>query len=303
VIAVTSPWTPARLGDLTGKRIIVTGATNGVGLGTALGLAKAGAHVILAVRNTDLGKQRAAEIGGSTTVVKLDLADLSSVREFPNLIDDLFDGQVDILINNAGTLTDRRTDTVDGFEMTLGTNLLGPFALTNLLLPRVRSQIINVGSDAHKSAKLHLDDLHLRQHKWTRLGAYGQSKLTVMLWGLELDRRLRVAGSPLVTQLTHPGWVASNLSHLSESPLLSLSHKAVKTLADRFGNDIEEGAAPTLYCISEPVPPGSYIGVGGKFGLRGGPEFLGRTPLAGDYDIAAQLVAFAEKETGTRLAV
>jgi NAD(P)-dependent dehydrogenase (short-subunit alcohol dehydrogenase family) len=299
VIAVTSPWTPTRLGDLTGKRVIVTGATNGVGLGTAHALAKAGAHVILAVRNIELGKQRAAEIGGSTEVVKLDLADLSSVREFPTLID----GDVDILINNAGAITNRRADTVDGFEMTLGTNLLGPFALTNLLLPRVRSQIINVGSDAHESATLRLDDLHLRQNKWTRLGAYAQSKLAVMLWGLELDRRLRAAGSPLVTQLTHPGWVASNLSHLSDSPLMSLSHKAVKAVADRLANDIDEGAAPTLYCISEPVPPGSYVGVSGRFGLRGAPALIGRTVLASDYDVAARLVAFAEKETGTRLAV
>lgn len=296
---MTSPWTPTRLGDLTGKRVIVTGATNGVGLGTAHALAKAGAHVILAVRNSELGKQRAAEIGGSTEVVRLDLADLSSVREFPTLID----GDVDILINNAGAITNRRADTVDGFEMTLGTNLLGPFALTNLLLPRVRSQIINVGSDAHESATLRLDDMHLRQHKWTRLGSYAQSKLAVMLWGLELDRRLRAAGSPLVTQLTHPGWVASNLSHLSDSPLMSLSHKAVKAVADRFGNDIDEGAAPTLFCISEPVPPGSYVGVSGRFGLRGAPALIGRTVLASDYDVAARLVAFAEAETGTRLAV
>jgi NAD(P)-dependent dehydrogenase (short-subunit alcohol dehydrogenase family) len=299
VIAVTSPWTPTRLGDLTGKRVIVTGATNGVGLGTAHALAKAGAHVILAVRNSDLGKQRAAEIAGSTEVVKLDLADLSSVREFPTLID----GDVDILINNAGAITNRRADTVDGFEMTLGTNLLGPFALTNLLLPRVRSQIINVGSDAHESATLRLDDMHLRQNKWTRLGSYARSKLAVMLWGLELDRRLRAAGSPLVTQLTHPGWVASNLSHLSDSPLMSLSHKAVKAVADRFGNDIDEGAAPTLFCISEPVPPGSYVGVSGRFGLRGAPALIGRTVLASDYDVAGRLVAFAEAETGIRLAV
>ena len=296
---MTSPWTPTRLGDLTGKRLIVTGATNGVGLGTAHALAKAGAHVILAVRNSELGKQRAAEIGGSTEVVRLDLADLSSVREFPTLID----GDVDILINNAGAITNRRADTVDGFEMTLGTNLLGPFALTNLLLPRVRSQIINVGSDAHESATLRLDDMHLRQHKWTRLGSYAQSKLAVMLWGLELDRRLRAAGSPLVTQLTHPGWVASNLSHLSDSPLMSLSHKAVKAVADRFGNDIDEGAAPTLFCISEPVPPGSYVGVSGRFGLRGAPALIGRTVLASDYDVAGRLVAFAEAETGIRLAV
>lgn len=222
---MTLPWTPGRLGTLTGKRVIVTGATNGVGLGTSRALAHAGAHVILAVRNTELGEQRAAEIsangGGATSVLKLDLADLSSVRAFAGLIEE----PVDILINNAGALTDRRTETVDGFEMTLGTNLLGPFALTNLLLGKVRSQIINVGSDAHRSATLHLDDLHLRRHKWTRLGAYAQSKLAVMLWGLELDRRLRAAASPLVTQLTHPGWVASNLSNLGDSPLMSLAHK------------------------------------------------------------------------------
>ncbi|ARR79303.1 MULTISPECIES: SDR family NAD(P)-dependent oxidoreductase [Mycobacterium] len=300
---MTLPWTPGRLGTLTGKRVIVTGATNGVGLGTSRALAHAGAHVILAVRNTELGEQRAAEIsangGGATSVLKLDLADLSSVRAFAGLIEE----PVDILINNAGALTDRRTETVDGFEMTLGTNLLGPFALTNLLLGKVRSQIINVGSDAHRSATLHLDDLHLRRHKWTRLGAYAQSKLAVMLWGLELDRRLRAAASPLVTQLTHPGWVASNLSNLGDSRLMSLAHKGVKAVADRLANDIDEGAAPTLYCISEPIPPGSYVGVSGRFGLRGGPVLIGRTPLACDYDTAARLVAFAERETGTKLEI
>jgi NAD(P)-dependent dehydrogenase (short-subunit alcohol dehydrogenase family) len=296
---VTIPWTPSRLGNLTGKRVIVTGATNGVGLGTSQALAKAGAHVILAVRNTDLGKQRAAEMGGSTSVIKLDLADLSSVRAFADQVD----GEIDILINNAGTLTDRRKETVDGFEMTLGTNVLGPFALTNLLLPRVRSQIINVGSDAHKSATLRLDDMHLRRAKWTRLGSYALSKLAVMLWGLELDRRLRAAGSPIVTQLTHPGWVASNISQVGDSPLMALSHKAVKVVADRFANDIDEGAAPTLFCISEPVPPGSFVGVSGRLGLRGAPALIGRTPLASDYDAAAQLVAFAEEQTGTTLSV
>ena len=121
---MTTEWSPSRLGNLTGKSIIVTGATNGVGLGTARVLARAGAHVILAVRNTDLGAQRAAEIGGSTSIAKLDLADLSSVRAFPDLLDE----DVDILINNAGGLTQHRADTVDGFETTIGTNFLGPFA-------------------------------------------------------------------------------------------------------------------------------------------------------------------------------
>ena len=284
---------------MAGKRVIVTGATNGVGLGTARGLARAGAQVILAVRNTTLGAQRAAEMGGSTSVVELDLADMSSVRDFPGLID----GDVDILINNAGTLTQHRSETVDGFETTLGTNMLGPFALTNLLLPRVRSQIINVGSDVHRSASLLLHDMHLRNHRWTPMGAYAQSKLAVMLWGLELDRRLRAARSPVVSQLTHPGWVASNLSHLSDTPLMSLAHRAVKTLADRLANDIDEGAAPTLYCVSEPFPPGSYVGVTGRFGMRGGPVLIGRSVLACDYDAAARVVAFAEKATGTTLSV
>jgi len=296
---VTSQWSPTRLGNLSGKRIIVTGATNGVGLGTARILAHAGAHVILAVRNTDLGAQRAAEIGGSTSVVKLDLADLSSVRAFSERLDD----DVDILINNAGAIAQNRVDTVDGFELTIGTNLLGPFALTNLLFSRVGSQIINVGSDSHKSATLRLDDMHLRSHKWTVMGAYARSKLAVMLWGLELDRRLRAAHSPIVTQLTHPGWVASNLSHVSDKPLMSVAHRAVKAVADVLGNDIDEGAAPTLYCISEPIPPGSYVGVDGRFGLRGGPVLIGRSAVACDYEAAAKLFQFAEKETGTTLAV
>ncbi|OFB41194.1 dehydrogenase [Mycolicibacterium sp. (ex Dasyatis americana)] len=292
-------WTPDRLGDLTGKRIIVTGATNGVGLGTARALTRAGAHVILAVRNTVLGAQRAAEIGGSTEVIELDLADLSSVHAFAGRLD----GDVDILINNAGALSQHRADTVDGFEMTMGTNLLGPFALTNLLYRRVRQQIVNVGSEAHKSATLRLDDMHLRHHKWTVMGAYGRSKLAVMLWGLDLDRRLRAAKSPVVTQLTHPGWVASNLPNVSDKPLMSAVQRGVKVVADVFANDIDAGAAPTLYCLSEPIPPGSYVGVEGRFGLRGGPVLIGRSAVACDYQSAARVVEFAERETGTALPV
>ncbi|MFZ4374084.1 MAG: SDR family NAD(P)-dependent oxidoreductase, partial [Mycobacterium sp.] len=208
---MTTRWSVSRLGNLHGKRIIVTGATNGVGLATARSLARAGAQVILAVRNLELGAQRAAEMGGDTTVVKLDLADQASVRAFPSL----FDGDVDILINNAGVVAQHRADTVDGFETTMGTNFLGPFTLTNLLFSRVRSQIINVGSDAHRTATIAFDDPHLRVRKWSALGAYGRSKLAVMLWGLELDRRLRAADSPVSTYLTHPGWVASNLSNVS----------------------------------------------------------------------------------------
>lgn len=288
---------------MIGKHVIVTGATNGVGLGTAAALAQAGAHVILAVRNATLGAQRAAQIGGRTTVIPLDLADLSSVRAFPGLLDDEGIDTVDILINNAGTLTQHRTDTVDGFETTIGTNLLGPFALTNLLLDRVHTQVVNVGSEAHQSATLRLDDMHLRTSKWTMMGAYARSKLAVMMWGLELDRRLRAAGSPIVTQLTHPGWVDSNLPQVSDSPLMGVVQRGVKLVAGAFANDPAAGAATTLYCISEPIPPGSYVGVAGRLGLRGGPVLIGRSVQACDYAAAGQVVQFAEQETGTTLSI
>ena len=290
-------WSPSRLGNLAGKRIIVTGATNGVGLGTTQALVNAGAHVIMAVRNTELGEQRAREVGGSTEVVRLDLADQSSVRAFP----DLFDGDVDILINNAGVVAQHRAETVDGFESTLGTNFLGPFALTNLLFGRVRSQVINVGSDAHKSATFAFDDPHLRVQKWSAFPAYGRSKLAVMLWGLELDRRLRAAGSPVTSFLTHPGWVASNLSNVSDQRVMAAFHAAVKAAANVLANDIDAGAAPTLYCITEPIPPGSYVGIDSRLGLKGGPTLSGRAAVACDYADAARLWEFAERETGTSL--
>ena len=282
---------------MTGTRIIVTGATNGVGLATATALARAGAQVILAVRNLELGAQRAAEMGGDTEVVKLDLADQASVRAFPGL----FDGDVDILINNAGLVAQHRSDTVDGFEMTLGTNFLGPFTLTNLLFERVRSKIVNVGSDAHKQGSIVFDDPHLRVHKWSSFPAYARSKLAVMLWGLELDRRLRDAGSPVSSYLTHPGWVSSNLTNISEAPLMAVVNKVATAAANRIGNDIEAGAAPTLYCLTEPIPPGSYVGINGRFGFKGGPTLSGRTPNACDYGDARRLWEFAEKETATSL--
>jgi NAD(P)-dependent dehydrogenase (short-subunit alcohol dehydrogenase family) len=296
---VTSDWSPARLGNLSGKRIVVTGATNGVGLATARALAHAGAHVILAVRNVELGARRAGEIGGDTSVVELDLADQGSVRAFPGR----FDGDVDVLINNAGVVAQTRSDTVDGFEMMLGTNFLGPFALTNLLFERIRSQIIIVGSNAHKSASIALDDLHLRVPKWSAFPAYGRSKLAVMLWGLELDRRLREAGSPVTCQLTHPGWVASNISNVSDTRVMSAFHAVVKSAANVLANDLDAGAAPTLYCISEPIPPGSYVGIDSRLELRGRPTLSGRSAVACDYEVAAKLVSFAEKETGTTIPV
>jgi hypothetical protein len=145
--------------------------------------------------------------------------------------------------------------------------------------------------------------MHLRTNKWTAMGAYSRAKLAVMMWGLDLDRRLREANSPVVTQLTHPGWVSSNLSSISDSRVMAAADKVVKRLADVFGNDIDAGAATSLYCISEPIPPGAYVGIEGRWGFKGGPVMIGRSAVACDYEAAARLVEFAEKETDTSLSV
>jgi NAD(P)-dependent dehydrogenase (short-subunit alcohol dehydrogenase family) len=265
---VISQWTPARLGNLSGKRIIVTGATNGVGLGTARALARAGAHVVLAVRNLELGAQRANEIGGDTSIVKLDLADQSSVRAFPDFID----GDVDIVINNAGLVAQNRSETVDGFESTIGTNFLGPFALTNLLFDRVRSKIINVGSDAHKSSTIAFDDPHLRSRRWSAFPAYGRSKLAVMLWGLELDRRLRAAGSPIRSYLTHPGFVSSNLSKVSDTSVMSGFHKGGSNGGQRGRQRHRRGrsANPVLHHRADPAR--QLCGHRRQVRVQGGPD-------------------------------
>ncbi len=296
---MTTHWTPARLGDLTGKRIIVTGATNGVGLGTARALTRAGAHVIMAVRNTELGAQRAKEIGGSTSIAKIDLADLSSVRAFADALDE----DVDILINNAGGLTQEREETVDGFEKQIGQNMLGPFALTNLVFGRVRSQIINVGSDAHRSAKLRLDDMHLAP-----ASGLGLARLRT----LEARRDVVGAGTGSPTagrefacgQLNSPirGGSSSNLSHVSDRPIMAG--------LDRAG----AGASPTCSATtSMPAPRRRSTASASRYhpavtsattAVRSsGRSCCQAAPLGGDYDVAAKVFEFAEKETGTALPV
>ncbi|MEE3852052.1 SDR family NAD(P)-dependent oxidoreductase [Gordonia sp. LSe1-13] len=282
-----------RLTDLAGRRAVVTGATNGLGLATARRLAHAGLRVVLAVRDTDLGARRAREFGGDCEVLPLDLADLASVRRFAELLD----GPIDYLINNAGVFPHQHRRTADGFELGIGTNFLGPFALTNLLLPRVERQIVMVASDAHRGAKaLDPDDLDLEQARWSPPRAYARSKLAVMLWGLELDRRLRAVGSPVTAMMTTPGWVASNISN---KPRLGIAHKLVQGAASRFANDIDAGAQTTLYCLTEPIPPGSYVGVDGIWALRGQPVLFGRSTAACDFGVAGRLWSRAEMLTGT----
>lgn len=297
---MTSRWSAANLPRMDGKRIVVTGATNGIGWETARSLAAVGAQVVLAVRSPDRGKERAdqiaAEIAGARAeVVEVDLADLASIRRCAGEL-----GEFDILVNNAGVMATEHQRTVDGFEMSLGTNFLGPFALTNLVLPRVSERVVIVGSTAHKTGKMDLDDPHFERRAWSRPRAYSQSKLADMLWALELDRRLRQAGSAVATAISHPGWATTGILGVTG---IGAVDKVIEGAGTVLANTAAQGAAPTLFALTPDVPSGSYVGPDGRFGLRGGPVLVGRTSAACDFRTAGLLWEFADNATGTRFAL
>src|SRR3954467_9858191 len=176
-------WTADDLPKLDGRTFVVTGANSGIGLVAARELARAGARVVLAVRDTEKGEEAARSIKGNTEVRKLDLA---SVREFA----EAWDGPIDVLVNNAGVMAIPESRTQDGFEMQIGTNHLGPFALTNLLLPSITDRVVTVSSPAHRMGGLDLDDLNWHKRRYQRWRASGQTKLSNLLFTLELQRRL-----------------------------------------------------------------------------------------------------------------
>jgi len=202
---MSDKWTAADLPSLDGRTIVVTGANSGIGKVAARELARAGARVTLAVRDTTKGEAAAAEMTGDVGVRELDLSDLSSVRAFA----EAWEGDLDVLINNAGVMATPLTRTKDGFELQIGTNHLGHFALTNLLLPRITERVVTVSSGAHRTGKIDLDDLNWEQRDYQRWRAYGQSKLGLTLFTNELARR--VDGSGLTANSLHPGVMASNL--------------------------------------------------------------------------------------------
>jgi NAD(P)-dependent dehydrogenase (short-subunit alcohol dehydrogenase family) len=238
-------WNATRLPDLTGRTAVVTGANSGIGLTAADALTRAGAHVVFAVRDLDRGRTAAATLTGSTEVRRLDLADLSSVREFA----DAWQGRpLDLLINNAGVMMLPQRRTRDGFEMQFGTNHLGHFALTNLLLPYVTDRVVTVASGAHRwgGATIRFDDLNL-DTDYTPRGAYAQSKLANLLFTLELQRRLTQAGSRVRALAAHPGYAATNL----QSHAGSRAARAFMSLGNRFfAQDDRAGALPTLYAAT-----------------------------------------------------
>ncbi len=291
----TSRWTAADLPDLTGRCAVVTGATSGLGRATAEALGGAGADVVLAVRDVRRGAEVAAAIGPRAQVRALDLADLDSVRAFAAEV--VADGLlVDMLVNNAGVMAVPERRTVDGFELQFGTNHLGHFALTNLLLPVITDRVVTVSSGMHRSGSIRIDDLNWNVRRYRRWAAYGQSKLANLLFTLELDRRLRGAGSPVRAVAAHPGYAETKLQSHTENVL---QNAAMAVLNKVVAQDAHMGALPTLYAATHDIPGASYVGPGGPWEARGFPCLVGRSAAARDEATARTLWQRSEQLTRT----
>ena len=290
-IVTSTEWTSADLPTQDGRTVIVTGANSGIGLPTAQAFAEAGARVVLAVRDMAKGEAAAGSIPGACEVRKLDLADLTSVRAFANG----WRGEVDVLINNAGVMRTPERRTVDGFELQIGTNHLGHFALTNLLLPQITDRVVTVASGAHRGGRISLDDLNWERRSYNRWAAYQQSKLANLLFTLELQRRLTAAGSRVRALAAHPGYTATNLQFRSESRL----EDRMMAIGNRlFAQSEEAGARPTLFAASQDLPGASYVGPDGLGEYRGYPRLVGRTAAASDVEMAKRLWTLSENLTG-----
>lgn len=282
-------WTAADLPSFAGRTVIVTGANSGLGEVTARELASRGATIIMAVRNTAKGEKAAANIRGLVEVRALDLQDLSSVRQFADGVDG-----ADILINNAGIMAAPYSLTKDGFESQIGTNHLGHFALTNLMLPKLSDRVVTVSSMAHWPGRIDLADLNYQNRRYSPWLAYSQSKLANLLFTSELQRRLEKAGSPLRSLAAHPGYSHTNLQGASGRKL----GDAIMSTATRIvATDADFGARQTLYAASQDVPGNSFIGP--RFGYAGRTQPVGRSRAARDTKTAAALWDLSEQLTGT----
>ncbi|WP_128382518.1 oxidoreductase [Streptomyces cavernae] len=289
-----SKYSPADLPDLTGRTAVVTGANSGIGLVTARVLAERGAQVVLAVRDPEKGEAAAATMTGPVQVRALDLADLSSVRAFAHGLP----GPVDLLVNNAGLSLGPLSRTADGFELQFGTNHLGHFALTNLLLPRIRERVVTVASLGHRIGSLDFSDLQWERRPYRPNTAYTQSKLANLLFAAELQRRLTRAGSPVISTAAHPGISSTNLMRTERKPSLGL--RVEKFLVGLVAQSAEEGALPTLYAATADLPGDSYVGPDRLWGMRGAPTPVGRSARARDGSAARRLWEVSEELTGTR---
>lgn len=285
-----SDWTAAELPSFAGRTVIVTGANSGLGLVTARELARVGATTILAVRNLEKGRTAAAGMTGDVEVRKLDLQDLASVRAFADGID-----RVDVLVNNAGIMAVPYAQTVDGFESQIGTNHLGHFALTNLLLPKINDRVVTVSSMMHLLGYISLKDLNWKSRPYLAWPAYGQSKLANLLFTSELQRRLDAVGSAVTSVAAHPGYSSTNLQGQTGS---RFGTRIWDTGNRLLATDADFGARQTLYAASQDLPGNSFIGP--RFSMRGATVQHWRTPLARDRARATALWTLSEQLTGTQ---
>jgi NAD(P)-dependent dehydrogenase (short-subunit alcohol dehydrogenase family) len=286
-----SRWTASDLPDLHGHTAIVTGANSGIGRVAALELARAGAAVTLAVRDTTKGKAAAAGMAGDVTVRHLDLADLASVRSFADAVE----GPVNLLVDNAGVMATPEQRTADGFEMQIGTNHLGHFALTNLLLPQITDRVVVVSSDLHRSGRIDLDDLNWQRRPYKAWDAYSQSKLANLLFVLELRRRLTEAGSTVRALAAHPGYAATNLQGRTASAISNFFMAVANRLVAQSDT---MGALPTLYAATADIPGGTYVGPDGFRHMRGHPAVDTPASQAHDAETARRLWELSEQLTG-----
>jgi NAD(P)-dependent dehydrogenase (short-subunit alcohol dehydrogenase family) len=303
-----SSWTSADIPDLDGLTVLVTGANSGLGLRSAEALASKGARVLLACRNPDKAATAMDDVasvasGPAPEVVALDLADLSSVGAAATDVAGRVD-HLDVLMNNAGVMALPKVQTADGFEMQFGTNHLGHFALTGLLLPVLLEapapRVVTVSSQGHRMGRMRWDDYHWNSGRYAKWLAYGQSKLANLLFAFELARRADAAHTALKSMAAHPGYAATNLS--TQGPAMSgnpLMGKA-SAMSDRmFGQPDVLGALPQLYAATMPdVVNGEYFGPDGLFESRGYPKRVTAKSAARSEADAARLWTASESMTG-----
>jgi len=303
-----APWTTSDIPDLAGHAAVVTGANSGLGYETAKALAGAGAHVVLACRDEARGaaaldRIRAAMPGADTRVERLDLAELASVRAFAERVAAEHPGGLDILVNNAGVMAIPRRETADGFEMQFGTNHLGHFALTGLLLDRLLARpgarVVTISSEVARIGRVRFDDLQ-GARRYRRWAAYAQAKLANQLFTLELDRRAVARGADLVSVAAHPGYAATNLQAVGPRMSGSRMMERATDLGNAvFAQSAAAGALPTLYGATAPgVRGGQYFGPDRLFGMRGHPTQVSFVRAARDPGTARRLWEVSERLTG-----
>lgn len=262
-MALHHDWSPADIGDQTGKRIIITGANGGLGSITARVLADRGASVVLACRDVAKAAEVASTIGDNASVAKLDLADLSSVEAFARR-----QGEFDVLINNAGLMNTPFRRTADGFEIQFGVNHLGHFALTAHLIDRIKDRVVTLSSIAHShTPKLWINDLNYENRLYQRNLAYAQSKLSNLMFARELERRLMAAGSPVRSYGVHPGVSGTDLFARTET----FFDKVGVAGARIMGHEPEKAAESTLFAATENVDPTVFWGPTGMLVQSRGP--------------------------------